>query len=103
MNAIQAEIQKTVISRLALHSILSKDGAKGPNCQTGEPYTELVIRASSFSDLVTAIVGAVAAFGERDCTCYWRIKPDLEDDLMDGCRCYMRFCVTNKPEMAQAA
>jgi hypothetical protein len=99
--AIQADIQEQVESRLALWSVISKEGIHGPTCQTGEPYIELIIRASTLPDLVTAICGAVYAFALRDWNCYWRIKPDLELDNPYGPRAYLRFKCTNQPELRQ--
>lgn len=103
MSAILAEFQAAIVHGLAMHSIQSKDGIHGPTCQTGENYTELVIRASTVSDLTEAVVGAITQFGGRDYRCYWRVKPDLDlDGLLQGPRAYLRFCVTNKPELPQS-
>jgi hypothetical protein len=100
MSAIQAEVQAAVIHGLSMHTIISKDGLRGPSCQTGEDYTELVVRASSIADLTKAIIGAVTEFGGRDYRCYWRTKPDVDlDGLLQGPRAYLRFCVTDKPEL----
>jgi hypothetical protein len=99
VSAIQDEFQAQVKSRLLMHSIASKGGIKGPTCQTGQDYIELIIRASSFKALVSAVVGAVTEFGGRDWTCYWRVDPEIDLDEHNGNRAYLRFCVTNLPEL----
>jgi hypothetical protein len=103
MSAIEVEVQKAIVHGLAMHSIISKDGLHGPSCQTGEEYTEVVIRASTIADLTRAAIGAIIEFGGRDYRCYWRIKPDVDlDSLMQGPRVYLRFRITNKPELPQS-
>ena len=101
MSAIQADFQAQVKSRLSMHSIISKEGIRGPTCQTGEEYTELIIRTSSVKALVTAVVGAITEFGGRDWTCYWRVEPEIDLDERNGTRAYLRFCVSNLPELPQ--
>jgi hypothetical protein len=101
MTVLGDEVHSKIVSALAIHhDIKSKDGWIGPNCQTGEFYIEVTVRAANLSVLATALTGAIAAFGGRGFTCYWRVKTDI-DDSMDTPRAYVRFCVSNAPEMSQ--
>jgi len=100
MTGASEDIQGEIEEFLAAQGIASKDGLFGPKCQTGEEYIELIIRGGGVATLAIAAAGAVGAFGKPGSTCYWRIKADYENhpDRVEGV--YVRFLVTDKPELA---
>ena len=100
MNQSEA-MQKIIEETLAENGVVSKDGWAGPTCQTGEKYVQLYLRCSGVATLTKAIIGAIAIFGEAGWTCYWRTKADYDFQGLDAV--YVRFCMTNKPELEQAA
>ena len=64
-------------------------------------YIELVVRCDGIATLAQAVAGAVAAFGAAGDTCYWRTKTDYEERLGNYPSAYVRFCISNKPELPQ--
>jgi hypothetical protein len=95
-------VQTFVESHLQAKGIESLDGLRQRTSQTGEPYMELIVQADGIVTLTQALAGAVAVFGSPGCRCYWRVRADLEERLGEGgrIRAYVRFLMTNKPELA---
>jgi hypothetical protein len=92
-------IQKFVDDYLLLSGITPVDGLRRGTCQTGEEYVEITVSAANDDILARALAGAIAGFGGRGDRCYWRVRADVEERLGQLPRCYMRFCVTGKPEL----
>jgi hypothetical protein len=103
MNVLSDELHQNIVNGLAIHyDVESKDGVKGPLSQTGEEYIELIVRASTIKALGSAIMGAISAFGRgKGSTCYWRTKTEVDLESGSTPRAYLRFCVSNRPELSQ--
>lgn len=97
-------VQTFIDSHLQAKGIEPLDGLRQATCQTGEAYDELVVRANGLAMLTQALAGAVAAFGAPGSRCYWRVRADLDERVGDAwTAAYVRFRITNKPEIDAAA
>lgn len=100
------QIQKIIENALRDRGVESKDGLRGPTCQTGEEYIEFVIRSSTNDSPVTlaiAAAGLVCGFAKKGATCYWRIKADYEAETVTrNPGVYVRFFISSKPELPQS-
>jgi hypothetical protein len=73
-------------------------GHRGTLCQTGENYVELGMRSSDGELLPEMMIGALFAVGDAGDTLYWRIRPELEDEMFGGfVKAYARFVFSQKP------
>lgn len=95
-------LRECVYDSLINKGFIIAAGHRGSLSQTGEEYQEFCLLVNlievngDFSPLIKGISAIVAAYGDKGDTVYWRVLPEITNDVFQT-KAYFRFLVSHKP------